>query len=651
MIGIHSQKLNTMRTTILILLSLSTGQLIAQSPKIFEEYKNKFPEDMAVYLQFNREVHINVEGDTLSTTTENYYDLLHLQPRSKALAKDKVYLSEFKKVITLDAKTLVPNKNKYKEIPVTNFVEKNEQSSGVFYDDFRSKSFVYPAVEPGVRTILREKKEVRDPHFVTPFYFASFVPVISAKVTIITDKSIELKHKLFNEDEVDIEFNKKAKGDKIIYTWEAQNLDDYKIESDAPKSSYYLPHLAYYVGEYTANGKKKQLLSSLDDLYGWYSSLTCNVNQKEDSELKSVVEGLVNDGDSEEEKVRKIFYWVQENIKYIAFEDGMRGFIPHDAAYVNEKRYGDCKDMASITNDMLKMAGIKSYLTWIGSRDIPYSYSELPTPMVDNHMIVTYENEGELYFLDATSQYTRFGMPSSFIQGKEALLAVNNDEYKVAKVPVMTKETNIFVDSTHIKLDGKVVKGSGTLDLNGYLRVNNSYRITNKKDEKEKRFIKAFLQKGNNKFFVDNYEVENLKDKDAPLRLKYDYRIEDYFKQIGDELYFNLTLDKAFNNQKIDLENRKLPLENDYKYTDRQVTIFELPEGYQVDYLPPSASFEHEFFGFSITYKNEGGKISQKKDIYINYLILEKENFADWNKMIKKLNEAYREALILKKQE
>ena len=641
-----------MKTTILAALLLISSQLIAQSPKVFETYTEKYPEEMAVYLQYNREVHINIKGDTLHVTTENYNDLLHLKPRSKALAKDKVYLSEFKEILSLEAKTLVPNKNKYKEVPVTKFIEKNEQSSGVFYDDFRSKSFVYPSVEPGVRTILKEKKEIKDPHFVTPFYFASFVPVISAKVTIVTDKRIKLEHKLFNEDQVAIEFSKKEKGDKIIYTWTAKNLEDYEIEGDAPKSAYYLPHLAYYVGEYTTeSGKKKQLLSSLDDLYGWYSNLTCNVNQKEDEELKGIVDKLVEEGDSEEEKVRKIFYWVQENIKYIAFEDGMRGFIPHDAAYVYNKRYGDCKDMASITNNMLKLAGIKSYLTWIGSRDIPYSYSELPTPMVDNHMIVTYEKDGNYYFLDATSQHTRFGQPSSFIQGKEALLAITKDDYKVAKVPVISRNENTLTDTTYINLSESIVKGKGQLDLNGYLRVFNSYRITNAKDEKEKKFITAFLEKGNNKFFVNDYEIKNLEDKDKPLSVAYNFRIEDYFKRIGDELYFNLTLDKSFNNQKIDIENRKLPIENDYKYSDRQVTIFEVPSNYQIDYLPPNAEFTHDLFGFSINYKKSEGKIIQEKEIYINYLILEKKNFEDWNKMIDLLKEAYREALILKKSE
>ena len=55
--------------------------------------------------------------------------------------------------------------------------------------------------------------------------------------------------------------------------------------------------------------------------------------------------------------------------------------------------------MASLIVTMLKVAGVKSYRTWIGTRDLPYKYSQVPTPLVDNHMIATYiAADGQYYF-------------------------------------------------------------------------------------------------------------------------------------------------------------------------------------------------------------------------------------------------------------
>ena len=640
-----------MKNTLFIcLLLLLSGMSNAQSPKDFDTYKAKHPEEMAVYLQLNQSVTIDLEGDSISLDVEEYSDLLHLDERSKALSKDKVYLTGFRKLTRLEAKTLIPNRNKYKEIIIDDFVEKDEVSAGIFYDDFKSISFVYPSISPGVRTVLNQAESITNPRFVSPFYFGSFLPVTSTKLEVKVHKNINLKYKTFHTEEIDLQFKKETKGDYIIYSWACKNLDSYESEPGTPSGSYFLPHIAYYIGSYTNKaGEKIEVGEKIDDLYGWYSGLTCNVNKDDDKELKEIVHSLIKDIDSEEEKVKKIFYWVQDNIKYVAFEQGMRGFIPHNAGYIYEKRYGDCKDMASITNNMLRMAGITSYLTWIGSRDIPYRYSELPTPMVDNHMIVAYQRpNGEFYFLDATSSNTYYGLPSAFIQGKEALLSITPDEYKVVEVPVVDRKKNVVADTTYIKLDGNSILGEGKTDLTGYFRVHNLYRLDGKKDEEQELFMTSFLEKGNNKFFIEDYEILNKEDKDAPLSIEYSYKIEDYISTVGDEIYINMSLDKPYFNSKIK-DGRKLPKESDYQYTSQTVSVFEIPEGYDISYLPKNSDYAHDMFGFSITYKREGNKLYQVREIYLDYLLLPADNFSSWNEMIVTLGKAYREAIILKK--
>lgn len=635
---------------LLIIIGLSPV-VQAQNPDIFEQMKAKYPDEMGVYLDLRDEVMLDIDGDSILATVDSYQDLLLLDERSKGGAKDKVYLSHFKELLELEAATLVPVKNKYKTIKVKEFKEKSEMSSGIFYDDFRSKTFVYPAIAPGVRTVLHEKQALKNARFLTAFYFGSYLPVQATSLKITFHKDIDLKYKLFNTEGLDIQFTKETKGNFITYLWKMTEVEGYDSEGGAPKASYYLPHIAYHIASYKGKTGNKKLLSGVEDLFSWYSGLTCNVNLSEDENLKEVVGELTKGATSEEEKVKNIFYWVQDNIKYVAFEDGMRGFIPHDANYVYDKRYGDCKDMASITNNMLKLAGIESYLTWIGSRDIPYRYTELPTPMVDNHMIVTYpRNNGELYFLDATSSHTSLGMPSSMIQGKEALLDLGDGKFKIVQVPVLDKERNQFTDTVEFTLKDGVLVGKGKASMTGYTRVFNSYRITGRQDDKEEEFVRQLLRKGSNKFFIDDYKIANTENKDRPLAIDYSFRIQDYHKEIAGEIYLNLNLEKPFNNSEIDLDSRKLPLENDYYYMDSQVQNFEVPEGYAVDYLPPAAKYKHDLFGFDIKYAQEGNVITQEKVTYINYLIMEREQFPQWNEMVELLNEAYREVVILKKQ-
>ena len=49
---------------------------------------------------------------------------------------------------------------------------------------------------------------------------------------------------------------------------------------------------------------------------------------------------------------------LQNNINYVAFEDGLGGFIPRGAASVCDKRYGDCKDKSLLLVTLLRDEGL-----------------------------------------------------------------------------------------------------------------------------------------------------------------------------------------------------------------------------------------------------------------------------------------------------
>ena len=124
--------------------------------------------------------------------------------------------------------------------------------------------------------------------------------------------------------------------------------------------------------------------------------------------------------------------------------------------------------MASIIHEMLRMAHIKSYLTWIGSRDIPYTYSEVPTPATDNHMITTYLDKNKHWvFLDGTGKDAPINTFTSFIQGKQAMIGLTNDSFALATLPVPDTSANTTIDSSHVSIQDKLVIGKGKITMKG----------------------------------------------------------------------------------------------------------------------------------------------------------------------------------------
>jgi hypothetical protein len=57
----------------------------------------------------------------------------------------------------------------------------------------------------------------------------------------------------------------------------------------------------------------------------------------------------------------------------------------------------------------------------------------------------------------------------------------------------------------------------------------------------------------------------------------------------------------------------------------------------------------NEVAGYSINYELLGSKVILRKTVFVEYLILALEKFPAWNDVINKINEAYTDALILKK--
>ena len=577
-------------------------------------------------------------------------DMIHLKPQTDVYSSGKVYGSHFSQVENLKAKTLVWEKNRFRDMHVTNFKRNNDRDAGIFYDDSYNYSFSFPAMTQGNRTHLQYRLVLKDPRFMSGFVFSSYIPQGRTSFTIKKEKQVDLICEVINDPMGIIKFRKFEKGGFEYYEWTGEDLAARKNEEDSPSLRFFAPHVICYIKSFETKKGTVNVLSSLDDLYAWYYTFVRGINIESSPELIAIVDKVKSSCTSEVDIVKSVFYWVQENIQYVAFEQGMRGLIPHSGSYVCEKRYGDCKDMANLIVNMLQLAGINAHHTWVGTRDLPYRYSQIPTPLVDNHMIATYvAQDGQYYYLDATNDHTPFGLPSSMIQGKEVLIGIDEKNYEVKTVPEIAKERNVMIDSVAIRVDGDQLIGRGMTSLGGYPKVFGSYALDRSVSDDIKRSVTRLIGKGSNKFYLDNYVLSDVGERDRRTTIDYSFRIGDYFQKIGDELYVNLNLNKDHYNDFINIAARIAPKERDYKYEKIDYCEFTIPEGYTIAYIPANARIDGDLMGFQTEYSSGNGKIQFRKKFYVNYLLMQPEQFEHWNKSVKPLSEAYKESIILKR--
>ncbi len=615
-----------------------------KSMSLLQQMQTTFPNAKAVFTLKKKILTIDLDkNDSVKVTAENRFEMLHLRHKSEQFATESVPFSKFNQILSINAYTMINENGKTKSIKAEDFVTGSIISKHWFYDDYKEKTFIFPSIEPGVTTVLEYKEAIKEPRFLGVFYLSSYVPVKKAEYTLVVNKNIKIAYKLYGVAGLNISFHQKRSGEQIVYTWKANNVAEYKTEKNAPNISYYEPHIIVYI----THINNKPLLANPTGLYDWYYSLVKNVNKDVLPEIKTLVDTLTKDTKTDKEKAKTIFHWVQSNVKYIAIEDGLSGFIPRSANEVYKNRYGDCKDMTSMIVTMLKMANIPTYLTWIGTRKLPYSYREVPTPMVDNHMIATAKIDGEDIFLDATDSYVPFGMPTAMIQGKEAMIGIDSANYQIVPVPVVPSEQNIMIDTCWIEIADDNIKGEGKTIMQGYYKANSGFGIVEQQYKEQKSYIAELLSWQNLNPDIQNISYEQTANNDQQLTMKYDFMVAKHCKTSEKELFLNLNLDRKLEDESILISKRKTDKEIEYQFNDFRCYVVKIPKNYKIDFIPLNSSFQTDKFGFIIEYEIKDNLILMRKKIYCNYLFLKHKDFLAWNQMIQKLNTAYRNNIKL----
>ncbi|MCB0382685.1 MAG: DUF3857 domain-containing protein [Psychroserpens sp.] len=610
-------------------------------------WSQDFSDEDYIFLKRHEHIKIGLNDDKFDIVQSVTEHAKFQSSKKLFLANETIsYNNNFMQIRNIDAYTYFPETDKKIEV---DYIETQQQFDNmVFYSDDEFKKFIFPAVTKGAETYLNYERLIIEPHFLGNFYFSSYVPTKSAQLTVEFPKNVELGYTEFNTESIQVAFKKVETDSSYIYTWTATNTEGFESEDDSEAVTFYMPHVIFYIKNYQYNNEKIGVSGTLENLYSWYYSLTEKIDEHNLDDVFKVTDEITKGLASKKEKAKAIFNWVQNNINYIAFGDGYGGFIPTGAASTYETRYGDCKAMSNLLYEMLNHVGIEAYRTWIGSRNKPYSYFDLPSIYVDDHVITTAIIENDTIFLDATSSYVPFGMPSSFIQTKEALVSIDKNTYKVLKVPAQNSDQSVTTVTTNMHLENGTLKVSEKRFLEGYEKVDFISDYTFRKDTKtDEEYLNTTLALGNNKTKYTNISKTNFDNKSIPLILEYDLEIDSYARNIGEKIYINLNIDRTLSKSDIDIKNRKYSKKIDYQFERNFTTNFEIPEGFKASYIPEDITFEDPNYGFQITYESKDNIITQTKSIYVNTLSIKKETFENWNLFINSLLKAYKKSITL----
>jgi hypothetical protein len=88
-----------------------------------------------------------------------------------------------------------------------------------------------------------------------------------------------------------------------------------------------------------------------------------------------------------EERWRKLFDFVANEIRYLGLEHGSNAVVPRAPSLTLKRRYGDCKDKVSLLLALARKAGIDAYAALASTERFDVAQLQMPSTSYFNHMI------------------------------------------------------------------------------------------------------------------------------------------------------------------------------------------------------------------------------------------------------------------------
>lgn len=425
-----------------------------------------------------------------------------------------------------------------------------------------------------------------------------------------------------------------------VWEYSYQNFQAIDEERYTPSILHFVPKVEFALQEFNLEGKKGSL-DSMKNFGKWYYDNLLNPASLITPELKQEVEALGLTGTTEE-KVKKIYQYMQTKTRYVFVSMGIGGWQPMAVEEVRQKGYGDCKALTNYMRAMLEVAGIPSYYCIIWSDRSPKFFDENFLKMDGNHVVLMVPDGDKQIWLENTSQTIAFNHLSPNTTDRN-VQAVSKDGMMLIKTPVYPASQN----REQIKANIKLTAEGGTETMANFEYSGGQYDFMMRLVGKTNKEISDDLKDYYGYLKINKAEVKDFENNknDAKISFQFNFNTADYCKKLGEDLFFPVMpfAESGFNTS---VTERNLPFETPFAYQDEYEIRYTAPAGYKFVDIPQDKELSSEFGTYKLSFEKSGEDLIVKRALMINKGIHPKEKYAKYLEFRKK-NISYDNTKIL----
>jgi Domain of Unknown Function with PDB structure (DUF3857)/Transglutaminase-like superfamily len=423
-----------------------------------------------------------------------------------------------------------------------------------------------------------------------------------SRLSVICPANNPLHYKMFNYKGAPVIKDEKS---NKVYNWEAKEILPEEPEYASPAweritTSVFLATEKFMLEDYQgSNASWKDFGQFVYDLKKNRDALPEDVKQK----VHQLTDGVTDVN----EKIRKLYEYMQQNTRYISIQLGVGGWQPFDAKYVGTKKYGDCKALSNFMFSLLKEAGIRSVYTVIDADDDDdYLLTDLPCSQF-NHAILFVPNGKDTTWLECTSQTKAAGYLGSI--GNRYAVAVDENGGSLVRTPKYGVNENLEIRNTTAAIDEDgnleaLIKTKYVAEQQDRLHG----VINGLSKDKLMEFLKEDIELAT--YDVKSYNYTEEKGFLPVITETLDLVAANYATVSGKRFFVTPNIITRTHRKIKVIENRKNELILDFEFKDIDTSTITIPAGYTPEAIPSDAKIESKFGKYSASVKLSGNKIT-----------------------------------------
>jgi tetratricopeptide (TPR) repeat protein len=344
--------------------------------------------------------------------------------------------------------------------------------------------------------------------------------------------------------------------------------------------------------------------------------------------------------------IRAIYNFVVTSTRYVALEFGIHGYKPYRVDRVLARRFGDCKDKASLIYAMLKVAGIDSRLVLLRMRHLGAIGEDPASLAVFNHAI-TYVPKYDL-FLDGTAEFHGARELPTADRNANILVVDPGGKSVFRKTPESSPEENSTRLSLEIALHPNGsghVKGQSKVSGANAPEFRRAYQSTaTRKSSFERSWSQTFPG-----LSVRQLTLSDPSKLDQDVTLEYQMDVPRFAEVVGESaLRFQPFSGNSgsYTQAYAQLAERRFDLVLPQPSVNQYAAQYKLPTGYGVSDVPANVSEDSKFGRLRTTYRIENGILFCTAEVMVTVSRVKPEDYPAFRLFLGRVDQELSRKLI-----